>query len=165
MSEVSAMPAGPGPSVPRPPLPPFDEASARQKVRAAEDAWNSRDPERVALAYSEESVWRNRDTFLCGRAEIVAFLRQKWARELEYALRKELWSYAGNRIAVRFQYECRDAEGQWWRSYGNELWEFDELGLMRRREAGIHDVRIGERERRIFGARADGERDALIPLR
>ncbi|MFB7633652.1 nuclear transport factor 2 family protein [Streptomyces sp. NPDC056149] len=165
MSEVFAMPTGSGASAPRPPLPPFDEASARQKVRAAEDAWNSRDPERVALAYSEDSVWRNRDTFLRGRAEIVAFLRQKWARELEYALRKELWSYAGNRIAVRFQYECRDAEGRWWRSYGNELWEFDELGLMRRREAGIHDVRIGERERRIFGARGDGERDALIPLR
>ncbi|MFE6691431.1 nuclear transport factor 2 family protein [Streptomyces sp. NPDC057743] len=165
MSEAFAMSAGSGAPVARPPLPPFDEAGARQKVQAAEDAWNSRDPERVALAYSADSVWRNRDTFLTGRAEIVAFLRQKWAREVEYALRKELWSYAGNRIAVRFQYECRDGEGQWWRSYGNELWEFDELGLMRRREAGIHDVRIGEGERRIFGARGEEERDALIPLR
>ncbi|KUL38529.1 histidine kinase [Streptomyces sp. NRRL F-4489] len=142
-------------SEPRPPFPPFDEHSARQKVRAAEDAWNTRDPERVALAYTEDSVWRNRDTFLTGRAEIVAFLRQKWARELDYALRKELWAYAGNRIAVRFEYESRDAAGQWWRSYGNELWEFDESGLTRRREAGIHDVPIGPEERRIFGARGD----------
>ncbi|MER6049490.1 nuclear transport factor 2 family protein [Streptomyces sp. NPDC001793] len=150
---------------PRPPFPPFDEGSARQKVQAAEDAWNTRDPERVALAYTEDSVWRNRDTFLAGRSEIVAFLRQKWARELDYALRKELWSYAGDRIAVRFQYESRDTSGQWWRSYGNELWEFDGSGLMRRREAGIHDVRIGEGERRIFGARPEGERGLPIPFR
>ncbi|MCK7626851.1 nuclear transport factor 2 family protein [Streptomyces sp. RS10V-4] len=143
-------------SAPRPPFPPFDEPGARQKVQAAEDAWNTRDPERVALAYTEDSVWRNRDTFLTGRAEIVAFLRQKWARELDYALRKELWSYSGNRIAVRFQYESRDVAGQWWRSYGNELWEFDASGLMRRREAGIHDVRIGAGERRIFGPREKG---------
>jgi len=150
---------------PRPPFPPFDEASARQKVQAAEDAWNTRDPERVALAYTEDSVWRNRDTFLAGREEIVAFLRQKWARELDYALRKELWSYDGNRIAVRFQYECHDATGQWWRSYGNELWEFDEDGLMRRREAGIHDVAITEAERRIFGPRQEGEIGRLLPFR
>jgi hypothetical protein len=134
----------------RPPFPPFDEPSAIQKVQAAEDAWNTRDPERVALAYTEDSVWRNRDTFLTGRDEIVAFLRQKWARELDYALRKELWSYSGNRIAVSFRYESHDATGQWWRSYGNELWEFAENGLMRRREAGIHDVPITEAERRIF---------------
>ncbi|WP_432000319.1 nuclear transport factor 2 family protein [Streptomyces sioyaensis] len=150
---------------PRPPFPPFDEASARQKVQAAEDAWNTRDPERVAFAYTEDSVWRNRDTFLAGREEIVAFLRQKWDRELEYALRKELWSYNGNRIAVRFQYECHDAAGQWWRSYGNELWEFDEEGLMRRREAGIHDVAIGEAERRIFGPRPEGEKGRPLPIR
>ncbi|GGU71298.1 hypothetical protein GCM10010211_41120 [Streptomyces albospinus] len=148
---------------PRPPFPPFDEESARQKVQAAEDAWNTRDPERVALAYTEDSVWRNRDTFLAGRAEIVEFLRKKWARELDYALRKELWSYSGNRIAVRFQYECRDASGQWWRSYGNELWEFDEAGLMRRREAGIHDVPITEGERRIVGPRPEAERGAGRP--
>ncbi|MEK2476207.1 MULTISPECIES: nuclear transport factor 2 family protein [Streptomyces] len=152
-------------TAPRPPFPPFDEESARQKVQAAEDAWNTRDPERVALAYTEDSVWRNRDTFLAGRAEIVAFLRRKWERELDYALRKELWSYAGNRIAVRFQYESRDAEGQWWRSYGNELWEFDASGLMGRREAGIHDVRIEEAERRIFGARPEAERGLPIPFR
>ncbi|QHC26325.1 nuclear transport factor 2 family protein [Streptomyces sp. GS7] len=143
---------------PRPPFPPFDEESARHKVQAAEDAWNTRDPERVALAYTEDSVWRNRDTFLVGRTEIVEFLRRKWARELDYALRKELWSYSGNRIAVRFQYECRDASGQWWRSYGNELWEFDEAGLMRRREAGIHDVPITEAERRVLGPRPEAER-------
>ncbi|MFJ9415201.1 nuclear transport factor 2 family protein [Streptomyces sp. NPDC101227] len=138
----------------RPPFPPFDGPGARQKVQAAEDAWNTRDPERVSLAYTEDSVWRNRDTFLTGRDEIVAFLRRKWERELDYALRKELWSYDGNRIAVRFQYECRDAAGQWWRSYGNELWEFAENGLMRRREASINDVAIAESERRIFGARS-----------
>ncbi|MFF4608012.1 nuclear transport factor 2 family protein [Streptomyces sp. NPDC001339] len=147
---------------PRPPFPPFDEKSALQKVQAAEDAWNTRDPERVALAYTEDSVWRNRDTFLTGRAEIVAFLRQKWARELDYALRKELWSFHGNRIAVRFQYESHDADGQWWRSHGNELWEFDEYGLMRRREAGIHDIAIAESDRRIFGPRP-AEAEALRP--
>ncbi|MGW5118136.1 nuclear transport factor 2 family protein [Streptomyces noursei] len=151
-------------TAPRPPFPPFDEAGARQKVQAAEDAWNTRDPERVALAYTEDSVWRNRDVFLTGRAEIVAFLRDKWARELDYALRKELWSYAGDRIAVRFQYESRDASGQWWRSHGNELWEFDASGLMRRREAGIHDVRIEPAQRRIFGTRPEGERGLPIPF-
>jgi nuclear transport factor 2 (NTF2) superfamily protein len=149
----------------RPPLPPFTPETARQKVQSAEEAWNSRDPERVALAYSEDSVWRNRDTFLAGRAEIVEFLRQKWARELDYALRKDLWAFEGNRIAVRFQYESRDSAGQWWRSYGNELWEFDERGLMRRREASINDVPIEESERRIRGPRPPDERGRENPLR
>ncbi|MGW8376709.1 nuclear transport factor 2 family protein [Streptomyces sp. ODS28] len=149
----------------RPPFPPFDEDSARQKVQAAEDAWNTRDPERVALAYTEDSVWRNRDRFLTGRAEITEFLREKWERELDYALRKELWSFGGDRIAVRFQYECRDAAGQWWRSYGNELWEFTAEGLMARREASIDDVRIEESERRITGPRPESERGAGLPLR
>jgi nuclear transport factor 2 (NTF2) superfamily protein len=149
----------------RPPFPPFTEETARQKVQAAEDAWNTRDPERVALAYTEDSVWRNRDRFVTGREEIVAFLRDKWARELDYALRKELWGFRGNRIAVRFQYECRDASGQWWRSYGNELWEFTDDGLMRRREASINDVRITEAERRIHGPRPEAERDTLLPVR
>jgi nuclear transport factor 2 (NTF2) superfamily protein len=149
----------------RPPLPPFDAASAAVKVQAAEDAWNSRDPERVSLAYSEDSEWRNRDTFLRGRAEIVAFLTAKWRRERDYALRKSLWAFTGNRIAVRFAYECRDATGQWWRSYGNENWEFDEHGLMRRREASINDVAIAEADRRIFGPRGDDERGVELPLR
>src|SRR5262245_21819981 len=135
----------------RPPLPPFTEETARQKVLAAEAAWNTRDPARVAAAYTVDSVWRNRDEFVTGRDEIEAFLTRKWARELEYALRKDLWAFGGNRIAVRFQYECRDADGAWWRSYGNELWEFDEHGLMRRREASINDVRIEQSERRILG--------------
>jgi nuclear transport factor 2 (NTF2) superfamily protein len=145
----------------RPPLPPFNPESAAQKVQAAEDAWNTRDPERVALAYSEDSVWRNRNTFITGRAEIVAFLTEKWERELNYALRKNLWCFEENRIAVRFQYECHDREGQWWRSYGNELWEFDEHGLMTRREASINDVRIHERDRRIVGPRASTDRGEL----
>jgi uncharacterized protein len=149
----------------RPPLPPFTAETAAQKVQAAEDAWNTRDPQRVALAYTEDSVWRNRDVFIAGREEIVAFLTSKWERELEYALRKNLWSFDGNRIAVRFQYECHDRDGQWWRSYGNELWEFDEHGLMRRREASINDVPIEESERRIFGARPDSERGAQLPVR
>ncbi|MEU7149113.1 nuclear transport factor 2 family protein [Streptomyces sp. NPDC045470] len=149
----------------RPPLPPFDRESALKKVRAAEDAWNTRDPEHVALAYTEDTIWRNRDTFLTGRAEITAFLRQKWSRELDYALRKELWSFEGDRIAVRFQYEFHDAAGQWWRSYGNELWEFTGEGLMRRREAAINDVRISEAERRIFGPRPAEEAEALLPVR
>jgi nuclear transport factor 2 (NTF2) superfamily protein len=148
----------------RPPLPPFTAETAAQKVRAAEDAWNSRDPERVSLAYTEDSVWRNRDTFVNGRAEIVEFLTGKWERELDYALRKSLWTFADNRIAVRFQYECHDASGQWWRSYGNENWEFDEHGLMRRREASINDLAIDESERRIFGARGEDEGAAEIPL-
>jgi hypothetical protein len=131
-------------------LPPFTEETARQKVQAAEDAWNTRDPERVAGAYSEDSVWRNRDEFVSGRAEIVEFLRRKWARELDYALRKDLWSFGGNRIAVRFQYESRNAAGQWFRSYGNELWEFDDDGLMRRREASINDVAIAATDRKFY---------------
>ncbi len=141
----------------RPPFPPFDEASAWKKVLGAEAAWNTRDPERVAGAYSVDSEWRNRDTFLKGRGEIRDFLAQKWALELDYALRKDLWAFHGNRIAVRFQYESLDTAGQWWRSYGNENWEFDEAGLMRRREASINDVQIAESERRIFGARPDGD--------
>jgi nuclear transport factor 2 (NTF2) superfamily protein len=149
----------------RPPLPPFTRETAAQKVQGAEDAWNSRDPERVALAYSEDSVWRNRDQFITGREEIVRFLTAKWERELDYALRKALWSFDGNRIAVRFQYESHDADGNWFRSYGNELWEFDEHGLMTRREASINDVPIDESERRIFGSRPDEERGADISLR
>jgi len=150
---------------PRPPLPPFTEETARQKVQAAEDAWNTRDPERVALAYTEDSVWRNRHEFPTGRAQIVEFLRRKWSRELDYALRKDLWSFQGNRIAVRFQYESHDAAGQWYRSYGNELWEFDGEGLMRRREASINDVPIDESERRIFGPRPEAERGQSFPVR
>jgi nuclear transport factor 2 (NTF2) superfamily protein len=149
----------------RPPFPPFDENTAPVKVQAAEDAWNSRDPETVALAYTEDCVWRNRDRFVTGRGEIISFLREKWERELDYALRKELWGFRNNRMAVRFQYECRDASGQWWRSYGNELWEFDDNGLMRRREASINDVPITEAERRIFGRRTDAERGAALALR
>lgn len=147
----------------RPPFPPFDEASALKKVRGAEAAWNGRDPAKVAAAYSVDSEWRNRDLFLQGRAEIEAFLTQKWSQELEYALRKDLWAFSGNRIAVRFQYESLDVNGQWWRSYGNENWEFDDAGLMRRREASINDIAISEDERRIFGARADND-DSGIPL-
>ena len=149
----------------RPPFPPFTADSAAEKVQAAEDAWNTTDPQRVAMAYSEDSVWRNRDEFLVGRLDIVAFLTRKWARELDYALRKNLWSFEGNRIAVRFQYESRDTTGDWWRSYGNELWEFNDLGLMVRREASINDVRIQENERRIFGPRSEAERGADFPLR
>ncbi len=141
----------------RPPLPPFTEETAQAKVLGAEAAWNTRDPDRVALAYTEDSVWRNRDVFVAGRDDIRAFLAQKWERELDYALRKDLWAFSGNRIAVRFQYESHDANGQWWRSYGNENWEFDEHGLMRRREASINDVAIDESERRIFGPRPEGD--------
>ncbi len=134
---------------PRPPVPPFTEETARQKVKAAEDAWNTCDPEKVAGAYSPDSAWRNRDEFFEGRDAIVAFLERKWAREIDYRLRKELWSFVGNRISVRFEYESRDRDGQWWRSYGNEQWEFDGLGYMRRREASINDVPIDEGERRL----------------
>ena len=132
---------------PRPPLPPFTDETARQKIQAAEDAWNSRDPERVSLAYTEDTEWRNRTEFVNGRAEVVAFLRGKWARELDYRLRKELWAFHGNRIAVRFEYEFHDASGQWWRAYGNENWEFDENGLMRRRFASINDLPIRDADR------------------
>ena len=148
----------------RPPLPPFTAETALQKVQAAEDAWNTRDPERVAAAYTPDSVWRNRNEFITGRAEIVEFLKRKWARELDYALRKNLWAFHGNRIAVRFQYECHDSNGQWWRSYGNELWEFDDHGYMRRREASINDVPIAESERRIFGPRPGAEHGVEFPL-
>ena len=148
----------------RPPFPPFDRPAALKKVQAAEDAWNSRDPERVSLAYTPDSVWRNRDTWVSGRAEIVTFLTQKWARELDYALRKGLWAFDGNRIAVRFQYESHDAAGQWWRSYGNELWEFDANGLMSRREASIKDRPITAEERRIFGPRPEAERGTDFPV-
>jgi uncharacterized protein len=149
----------------RPPLPPFTEQTARQKVQAAEDAWNTRDPEHVAAAYTADSVWRNRDQFVTGRTEIVEFLRLKWARELDYALRKELWSFAGNRIAVRFQYESHDVAGQCWRSYGNELWEFTEQGLMSRREASINDVAINPAQRRILGSRPEADHGVPFPLR
>ncbi len=132
----------------RPPIPPFTEETARQKVKMAQDAWNTRDPETVSLAYTEDSEWRNRDEFFQGREEIVAFLQRKWAREFDYRLMKELWCYQGNRISVRFEYECRDADGQWWRSHGNEHWEFDANGLMRRRDASINDYRIEESNRR-----------------
>ena len=134
---------------PRPPLPPFTLETATQKVRLAEDAWNSRDPERVALAYTEDSRWRNRAEFFHGRTAIVEFLKRKWARELDYRLVKELWAFHANRIAVRFQYEWHDDSGQWYRSYGNEQWEFDEQGLMRRREASINDVLIAANARRF----------------
>ncbi len=130
-----------------PPVPPFTLETARQKVRMAQDGWNSRDPERVALAYTVDSQWRNRDVFLQGREAITSFLKQKWERELEYRLVKQLWSYSNDRIAVRFFYEWHDGQGNWFRSHGNELWEFDEFGLMRRREASINDTAIEESER------------------
>lgn len=139
---------------PRPPLPPFTEETARLKIQAAEDAWNSRDPERVSLAYTADTEWRNRTDFIHGRTEVVEFLRRKWARELDYRLRKELWAFQGNRIAVRFEYEFHDAAGQWWRAYGNENWEFDEHGYMSRRFASINDLRITETERKFRWERA-----------
>ena len=134
---------------PRPPLPPFNSETAVEKVRKAEDAWNTRDPERVALAYTEDSRWRNRTEFFSGRAAIVQFLRRKWARELDYRLIKELWGFRENRMAVRFKYEFHDDSGQWFRAHGNELWEFDENGLMRRREASINDMPIQEAEHKF----------------
>ena len=146
------------------PVPPFDEATARQKVHAAEDAWNTRDPQRVAAAYTADSQWRNRSEFVRGRAEIVAFLSRKWQREQDYALRKNLWAFTADRIAVRFQYEWHDDTGQCWRSYGNENWEFDAHGYMSRREASINDVPIRRAERRIHGPRPPGEPDQPIPL-
>lgn len=133
----------------RPPLPPFTRDSAIVKVRLAEDAWNSRDPERVALAYTEDSRWRNRAEFVTGRSQIVELLRRKWARELDYRLIKELWAAEGERIAVRFAYEWRDDAGNWFRAYGNENWEFDAAGLMRRRHASINDLPIKESERKF----------------
>lgn len=142
----------------RPPLPPFNKETAAQKVRLAEDAWNSRDPERVSLAYTEESVWRNRAEFLVGREAIVEFLSRKWRKELDYRLIKELWACDGNRIAVRFAYESHDEAGNWFRSYGNENWEFDDGGLMRRRIASINDLPIAEADRKYhwpLGRRPD----------
>jgi len=138
------------PTESRPPFPPFTLETATEKVRKAEDAWNTRDPERVSLAYTPESRWRNRDRFLTGRAAIVEFLTAKWARELDYRLSKELWGFRENRMAVRFVYESHDANGQWWRSFGNELWEFDEHGLMRRREASINDLAISAAYRKFL---------------
>jgi hypothetical protein len=148
----------------RPPFPPFTRATAIEKVQAAEDAWNSRDPVRVSRAYTVDSQWRNRAEHIAGRDAIVAFLTRKWECEHDYALRKGLWSFDGNRIAVRFQYECHDADGQWWRSYGNELWEFDADGLMARREASINDDAIEESQRRIFGPRPTEEHGQDFPL-
>ena len=142
----------------RPPLPPFTAESAVAKVRAAEDAWNSREPDRVALAYTSDSEWRNRAEFICGRDEIVAFLTRKWRRELDYRLIKEVWAHCENRIAVRFAYEWRDDGGNWFRSYGNENWEFTPEGLMRRRIASINDLPISENDRRFrwpIGRRPD----------
>ena len=139
-------------AAPNPPLilPPFNEATAHLKVQLAEDAWNTHDPERVALAYTEDSQWRNRDEFLHRRDAVRAFLERKWQCELDYRLRKELWAFTDNRISVRFEYESRDTDGQWWRSHGNEHWEFDQAsGLMRRRDASINDYPIAALERRI----------------
>ena len=133
----------------RPPFPPFDRESALQKVQAAEDAWNTCDPERVALAYTVDSEWRNRDEFVKGHDEIKEFLRRKWSKELDYRLRKELFAFQGNKIAVRYEYESHDPSGQWWRSYGIELWEFADDGRMARRTASINDVPIEESERRV----------------
>jgi uncharacterized protein len=146
------------------PVPPFTRESAAQKVQAAEDAWNSRDPERVALGYTEDSVWRNRETHIEGRAAIIKFLQQKWARELDYSLRKAMWAFDNNRIAVRFQYESHDPAGQWYRSYGNELWEFNADGVMYRREGSINDIRIDAADRRYFGPRPASEHGVDFPL-
>ncbi|MFI8203512.1 DUF1348 family protein [Streptomyces sp. NPDC085937] len=142
-----------------PPIPPFTYESAVKKVRMAENGWNSRDPHKVSLVYTEDSRWRNRDEFVTGREQIVEFLTRKWSRELDYRLIKELWAFGGNRIAVRFAYECHDASGQWYRSYGNENWEFDDDGLMAVRHASINDLAISESERRYhwpLGPRPEG---------
>jgi nuclear transport factor 2 (NTF2) superfamily protein len=136
-------------STTRPPVPPFSLETATQKVRMAEDAWNSRDPARVSLAYTEDSVWRNRSEFFSGRDAIVEFLTRKWAKENSYRLIKELWAFSGNHISVRFQYEWHDDRGRWFRAYGNEQWEFNEDGLMQRREASINDVAIAESDRKF----------------
>jgi nuclear transport factor 2 (NTF2) superfamily protein len=146
----------------RPPVPPFTREDAIKKVRAAEDGWNGRSPEKVAAAYTEDSRWRNRSEFLHGREEIVAFLARKWQRELDYRLIKEMWAFSDDRIAVRFAYEWHDDTGAWFRSYGNENWEFDELGLMRRRHASINDVPIEESERKYHWD-LDGPRPADHP--
>ena len=133
----------------KPPVPPFTEETARTKVKAAEDAWNTRDPEVVAKAYTEDSQWRNRHEFFTGREAIKEFLRRKWAKELDYKLMKELWAYTGNHISVRFEYEFHDASGQWYRTHGNEHWEFDDNGLMRRRDMSANDIPIDEADRRL----------------
>lgn len=146
----------------RPPLPPFTAETAAKKARLAEDAWNSRDPERVSLAYTEDSLWRNRGEFLRGRQAIVEFLRRKWVRELDYRLIKEVWAFHGNRIAVRLLYESHDDSGNWFRAHGNELWEFDDSGLMRRREASINDVPIRESDRKLIWPKL-GPRPADFP--
>lgn len=134
----------------KPPLPPFNEESARQKIRMAEDAWNSRDPLRVSLVYTEDTVWRNRSEFPIGRAQVVEFLQRKWAKELQYRLIKELWAFQENRIAVRFAYEWHDDSGHWFRSFGNENWEFNAYGLMQRRFASINDLPIQDKDRKFF---------------
>jgi nuclear transport factor 2 (NTF2) superfamily protein len=131
------------------PLPPFNLETAKQKVQLAEDAWNSKDPNRVSLAYTVDTEWRNRSQFVNGREEVVKFLAEKWQRELDYKLKKELWAFTDNKIAVRFEYEWHDATGQWFRAYGNENWEFDENGLMRKRYASINDIAIDEKDRRV----------------
>ncbi|WP_169618720.1 nuclear transport factor 2 family protein [Mycolicibacterium peregrinum] len=154
----------PVPPESRPPFPPFTLETALQKVQAAEDAWNTRDPERVSLAYTPDSQWRNRDLHIVGREQIVEFLTAKWERELDYVLRKSLWGFRENRMAVRFQYEWHDAQGQWYRSYGNELWQFTPEGLMARREASINDVLIEESQRRYFGPRPESEHGRDIEL-
>lgn len=145
----------------RPPLPPFTAETAARKARMAEDAWNTQDPEKVSLAYTPDSVWRNRSEFLQGRPAIVAFLSRKWAKEVDYRLIKEVWAFSDNRIAVRFQYECHDGAGNWIRAYGNENWEFDEAGLMRRREASINDVAIAAADRKFLWEK--GPRPADYP--
>ncbi|HET7277369.1 MAG TPA: nuclear transport factor 2 family protein [Dermatophilaceae bacterium] len=151
--------------MPRFPVPPFDADTAAAKVQAAEDAWNTRDPNVVSQAYTVDSLWRNRSEFVTGRDQIEELLTRKWERELDYVLRKDLWAFGDNRIAVRFQYEWHDRNGQWWRSYGNELWEFDADGYMSRREASINDVPIAASQRRIFGPRVAAHPAALQPLR
>jgi len=131
------------------PLPPFTLETAMQKVQLAEDAWNSKDPERIALAYTIDTEWRNRTDFINGREEVIAFLKRKWEKEIDYKLKKELWGFRENRMAVRFEYEYRNAKGQWFRAYGNENWEFDENGLMRKRYASINDLPIDEKDRKL----------------
>lgn len=133
----------------RKPLPPFTVETAKQKIQAAEDAWNTKNPEKVSLAYTPDSEWRNRDLFINGREEIVAFLTDKWKKELNYKLRKEYWAHTDDRIAVRFEYEYQDEDGQWWRAYGNENWEFDEQGYMQKRFASINDLAIEEKDRKL----------------
>ncbi|MBC8054033.1 MAG: nuclear transport factor 2 family protein [Sphingobacteriaceae bacterium] len=135
---------------PRHPLPPFNHETATQKVQAAENAWNTKDAEKVSLAYTIDTEWRNRTEFLKGREEVKAFLTKKWEKEIDYKLRKELWAFSENKIGVRFEYEWRDTEGQWYRSYGNEMWEFDANGYMEKRFASINDLEIGDEERRLF---------------